>query len=186
MTRSVVLRKLALAAEVPEPNAFSIATSDAHNRPNVRTVLLKGLDAGLVFYTNYDSEKGKEIQGNPYAAVSFLWLELERQVRVRGKVVKVSEKESDEYFYSRPFESQLGAIASSQSQLLESREHLENVYAGLLQKSPSDIKRPNNWGGYRILPEYFEFWQGRPSRLHDRIAYEPINTRDWRHFRLYP
>jgi pyridoxamine 5'-phosphate oxidase len=176
----------ALSAEVPEPNAFSLATIDLHGNPNIRTVLLKELDYGFVFFTNYDSAKGIELNQTPSAAISFLWLELERQVRIKGRVEKISSQESDDYFYSRPFESQLGAIASQQSKVLNDRSILEIEFARLKNENRESIRRPENWGGYRIIPSYFEFWQGRHSRLHDRITYKQTSENEWERIRLYP
>ncbi len=177
----------AVLAQVIEVNAMNIATVKTDGKPNSRIVLLKGIDNGLLFFTNYSSEKGKEINRNPYVAVTFFWPELERQVRFLGQVSKVSEEESDGYFYSRPFASQIGAWVSPQSQVIESRKLLENREQDLLQKfSPETIKRPEHWGGYRIIPNEVEFWQGRPSRLHDRIHYKLEESGQWRIERLAP
>lgn len=175
----------ALESHILEPNAFNIATVDADCHPNLRTVLLKGVDKGFVFYTNYESQKGEELIHRPWAAINFLWLDLARQIRIRGKVEKISEAESDVYFQSRPYESQIGAIASSQSKTLESREKLEEIFENLKNNSSKEIKRPNNWGGFRLIPNHFEFWQGRSSRLHDRITYD-LQEDKWVKRRLFP
>jgi pyridoxamine 5'-phosphate oxidase len=176
----------ALSAEVPEPNAFNLATIGPDGFPDVRTVLLKGLDDGFVFYTNYHSTKGRHIEQNPYVSANFLWLALERQVRIKGTVTPLTEAENDAYFYSRPFESQLGAIASPQSQRIKDRDALEKAFKDLQSLTPETIKRPSHWGGYRIIPHAMEFWQGRSSRLHDRIAYRLESSGNWQHYRLAP
>lgn len=176
----------ALSAEVPEPNAFNLATIGPDGYPDVRTVLLKGLDHGFVFYTNYHSTKGRHIEQNPHVSANFLWLALERQVRIKGTVTPLTDAENDAYFYSRPFESQLGAIASPQSLRIKDREALENAFKDLQSLTPETIKRPSHWGGYRIIPHAMEFWQGRSSRLHDRIAYRLESNGNWQHYRLAP
>jgi pyridoxamine 5'-phosphate oxidase len=180
--------KEALAAEVMEPNAMSLATVKHDGKPSSRIVLLKGIDPnGFVFYTNYDSNKGKQLIENPEAAILFFWPELQRQVRIEGKIVKNSENDSDEYFFSRPKESQIGAHASPQSKPIPSRAILEENYKkfeGIFSTEP--IIRPNHWGGYILMPESFEFWQGRANRLHDRFLFTRTETLKWTFTRLAP
>ena len=176
----------ALRAEIPEPNAMTLATVSKDNRPSTRPVLIKGYDErGIVWYTNYESRKGLELLGNPWAALQFHWVELERVVRIEGKVEKVSEKESDEYFRSRPLDHRIGAWASPQSQVIATRAIIEKVAAKYSQEYPQDPPRPKNWGGYRLKPELWEFWQGRKSRLHDRLRYR-MEGRNWKRERLAP
>ena len=179
----------ALAAQLDEPTALTLSTVGAGGQPSSRVVLLKGLpdDAGFLFYTNYDSQKGKELAAQPLAAINFFWPGLERQVRVEGRVEKAPEALSTEYFQSRPRSSQIGAWASPQSQVIASREELEaretKVAANFGAQDP--LPRPPHWGGFILRPTRVEFWQGRPSRLHDRIVYE-AEGRNWRRSRLAP
>ncbi|OKL41558.1 pyridoxamine 5'-phosphate oxidase [Pontibacter flavimaris] len=178
----------AIEAQVEEPTALVLSTVNAAGRPAARVVLLKGVDEqGLSFYTNYTSRKGRELEENPYAAATFFWPALERQVRVEGKVVKVHPEESDTYFHSRPKGSQIGAWASPQSQEIPSRMVLEQRERELKEQYAATdfVPRPEHWGGYRLVPDYVEFWQGRPSRLHDRIVYELENGL-WQIKRLAP
>ena len=178
----------AMAAEVAEANAMTLATASPEGRPSARIVLLRGCDArGFAFFTNHDSRKGRELDANPRAALVFYWRELERQVRVEGAVVRVSDDESDAYFRSRPFGSRIGAWASAQSHVLPSREALEAEFRTIEAKySSGDVPRPVNWGGFRVVPETIEFWQGRPSRLHDRLRYRKNAEGDWTIERLSP
>ena len=177
----------ALDAQLFEPNVMTLATATAEGKPSARIVLLKGFDEnGFVFFTNYESHKGKELAANPYASMVFFWPELERQVCIEGSVTKVSGEESTAYFHSRPVGSQIGASASMQSSVISSREVLE-AKVELLNETYKDqeIPRPQHWGGYLLTPTSVEFWQGRPSRLHDRIAYEFTNG-SWIINRLAP
>jgi pyridoxamine 5'-phosphate oxidase len=163
----------AIKAELPEPTAMNLATVGSNGRPSARIVLLKGVDEkGFVFFTNYESRKGRELAESQWAALTFHWVELERQVRVEGHVEKVDTKVSDEYFNSRPVKSRIGAIASAQSEKVESREALEKSFADMEAKYGENPPRPAHWGGYVIVPEMVEFWQGRRSRLHDRLVFQ--------------
>lgn len=177
----------AIAAQIREPNIMTLATADRSGKPNARIVLLKGFDEnGFVFYSNYLSSKGKELRKNPYACLVFFWESLERQVRIEGKVEKLSKEASEKYFHSRPKESQLGAIVSPQSQIIANREVLELKLDELaLTYKDKTIPKPAHWGGYIVKPTAIEFWQGRTSRLHDRIKYDLINGK-WQTNRLAP
>jgi pyridoxamine 5'-phosphate oxidase len=178
----------ALFAQLPEPNAMTIATATTNGKPSARMVLLKDYDErGFVFYTNYESNKGQQLVKNPWGAIAFWWAELERQVRIEGRVEKVSPAESEAYFHSRPKASQLGAWASNQSQVIDSREVLERRLQQLKEEYENkEVPRPPNWGGFRVIPTEIEFWQGRPSRLHDRLLYQRSEDGSWRIQRLSP
>jgi len=177
----------AQVTEKPLPDAVALATATPAGHPSLRMVLLKGFDAhGFVFYTNYRSRKGRELARNPRAALLFYWGELERQVRIDGRVEKLMARESDEYFATRPRGSQLSAWASPQSALVAGRGLLERRFAALARKYPDAVPRPPQWGGYRLVPEAFEFWQGREDRLHDRIHYRRVRGGRWRIERLAP
>jgi pyridoxamine 5'-phosphate oxidase len=180
--------KEAVASDIDEVNAMTLATSSVDGVPSARIVLLKGLSPkGLVFFTNYDSYKGKQLAENPKACLVFFWKELERQVRVTGLVEKVSATESDEYFHSRPIGSQAGASISPQSTVIENREWLENKYNQFTSEHAGAIlQRPDHWGGYLVKPVVIEFWQGRPSRLHDRLEYSLQESGEWKIERLAP
>lgn len=180
----------ALSADDNDANVMTLSTVDSQGKPHARIVLLKGYDAqGFIFYTNYQSHKGSELANVPHAALTFWWPAMERQVRIEGRVEKVSDATSDHYFVSRPKESQLGAWVSQQSVEIPDRDWLserqgrfEKVYAD------SDVPRPEHWGGYRVVPEMIEFWQGQPSRLHDRVRYQRLDTEDneWHKVMLAP
>ena len=176
----------AIQSEVPEPNAMTVATVASNMRPSTRVVLIKGYDErGIVWYTNYDSRKGQELAGNPFAALQFHWVELERVVRIEGRMVKISEAESDAYFHSRPLDSRIGAWASPQSQVIDGRTVLVTNAAKYAAQFMLNPPRPPHWGGYRLVPDEWQFWQGRKSRLHDRLRYR-FNEGDWLRERLAP
>ena len=177
----------AVEAGVAEPNAMTVSSNDAEGQPDARVVLAREVnDEGFVFYTNYESAKGIQLAGAPFASAVFAWLDLHRQVRVRGEIEVVSSEESDAYFASRPRESQIGAWASAQSQVITGREELEAAVVEMTQRfMGGDVPRPSHWGGLRIVPSTVEFWQGRPSRLHDRFRYAWAGTQ-WSISRLAP
>ncbi len=175
--------KHAEKSNVIEPMAMTLATSTPDGVPSARVVLLRGLDHGLIFYTNYHSRKGTELSENDHAAICFWWGILERQIRIEGRVERVSDEESDQYFASRPHDSQAASSTSPQSQIIPNREVLESAMQALLEQD--QIERPDHWGGFRLIPHYFEFWQGRKARLHDRFAY--VRQGDgWNIHRLAP
>lgn len=177
----------AIAAQVPEPNAMSLATVGVDGRPSSRIVLIKDFDQrGFTWFTNYASRKGNELLQNQHAALLFHWVELERQVRIEGHVERISSEESDRYFDSRPLKSRLGAIASAQSEPIAARELLESAFTEAEQQYGEHPRRPAHWGGYRLVPDYLEFWQGRRSRLHDRIVYRLQADGSWQRQRLQP
>ena len=177
----------AIQSQIDEVNAMTLATATAEGVPSARIVLLKEYnDKGFVFFTNYESAKGQELAENPRASLLFFWKELERQVRITGLVEKITEQESDAYFYSRPLGSRIGAIASAQSSVIANRNILEEKVKLLEKKGEAEIKRPAHWGGYRVKPVIIEFWQGRPSRLHDRIQYTLEENGAWKVERLSP
>jgi len=177
----------AIAAQLPEPNAMTLATVGSDLRPSTRVVLIKGLDErGIVWFTNYDSRKGRELAGNPHAALQFHWVELERVVRIEGRVEKISDEESDAYFHSRPLDSRIGAWASPQSEVISGRGVLVANAAKFGAQFLLQPPRPPHWGGYRLLADRWEFWQGRRSRLHDRLRYTQQAGGDWLRERLAP
>jgi len=180
--------KHAIESNIEEPNAMTLATSTSKGRPSARIILIKGINEnGFIFFTNYLSRKGKEIEENPFVSLVFFWKGLERQVRIEGKIKKISETESDQYFYERPAESRIGAWSSPQSQVIESREFLQKSFEKYtLQFSDQKIPRPDFWGGYIVIPESVEFWQGRPGRLHDRLLYVLTEDNLWKIERLAP
>jgi pyridoxamine 5'-phosphate oxidase len=173
---------------VAESNAMALATATLDGSPSVRMVLLRGVDArGFTFFTNYDSRKARELEANPHAAVVFFWHELERQVRAEGRIERTSSAESDDYFRTRPKGARLGAWASPQSAVIAGREVLDAEFRGLESRYPDDtVPRPANWGGYRLVPQSIEFWQGRPNRLHDRLRYTRREQGGWLIERLAP
>ncbi|MEN9295201.1 MAG: pyridoxamine 5-phosphate oxidase [Pseudomonadota bacterium] len=173
-------------SEIAEPNAMTVASIDASGKPSARVVLIKEVDQrGFVFFTNYESRKGQALIANPHAALLFFWPELERQIRIEGRVEKIDASESDAYYHSRPLDSRIGAWASPQSQVISGRSYLVAKAAEYGLKFALNPPRPPHWGGFRVIPEQFEFWQGRPSRLHDRIQYIQENGQ-WRTQRLAP
>lgn len=179
----------AVAAGVPEPEAMTLATASPAGRPSARVVLLRGFDArGFCFYTNYGSHKGRELTANPHAALTFHWPDLERQIRIEGRVEQTTAAESDEYFRTRPSTSRIGAWSSPQSEVISDRGSLEALFARFRADHPDDsaIPRPPNWGGFRVVPERIEFWQGRPSRLHDRLRFRRDADGAWILERLAP
>lgn len=180
----------ALEAQLPEPNAMTVATVGADGRPSSRIVLIKGCDArGIVWYTNYQSRKGRELEAHPFAALQFHWVELERVVRIEGRVERTSDAESDAYFDSRPLDSRIGAWASPQSEVIASRAVLVANAAQVSARHLLNPPRPPHWGGYRLVPDRWEFWQGRKSRLHDRLRYRPdveAGANRWIRERLAP
>lgn len=179
----------AVAAGVPEPEAMTLATATPAGRPSARVVLLRGFDArGFCFYTNYGSHKGRELTANPHAALTFHWPDVERQIRIEGRVEQTTAAESDEYFRTRPSTSRIGAWSSPQSEVISDRGSLEALFARFRADHPDDsaIPRPPNWGGFRVVPERIEFWQGRPSRLHDRLRFRRDADGAWILERLAP
>ena len=176
----------AIKSEIPEPNAMTVATVGSNLRPSTRVVLIKGYDSrGIVWYTNYDSRKGRELAGNPFAALQFHWVELERVVRIEGRVERVSAEESDAYFHSRPLDSRIGAWASPQSHVIPGRTLLVSNAAKYGAQFLLNPPRPPHWGGFRLVPDCWEFWQGRKSRLHDRLRYT-AQAEGWLRERLAP
>ncbi|MCS5617450.1 MAG: pyridoxamine 5'-phosphate oxidase [Planctomycetota bacterium] len=179
----------AVAAGIPEPEAMTLSTATPEGRPSARIVLLRGFDErGFCFFTNYESRKGRELAANPQAALTFHWAEPERQVRIEGRIEQTTPTESDAYFTSRPRTSRLGAWSSPQSQVIAGRKTLEQLFARFRAEHPDDaaIPRPPHWGGYRLIPERIEFWQGRPSRLHDRLQFSREAGGGWAIVRLAP
>jgi len=178
----------AIEAQIPEPNAMTLATATIDGRPSARIVLLKGFDDnGFAFYTNYLSRKGKELAKNPNAAIVFHWIGLERQVRIEGTIEKLSREQSEGYFHSRPKLSQISALASPQSQEITGRDELENKMSQLeTEYAEKEVPKPSYWGGYVLKPRLIEFWQGGRSRLHDRIVYKKIDNKNWKKVRLAP
>ncbi|VWC27420.1 pyridoxine/pyridoxamine 5'-phosphate oxidase [Burkholderia lata] len=181
--------KEALAAKLPEPNTMTLATVGDDGRPSARIVLIKGVDErGFVFFTNYESRKGRDLAAHPQAALLFYWIELERQVRIEGRIEKTTAEESDRYFASRPLGSRIGAWASEQSAVIDSRATLEAQEKAVSERYGDNPPRPPHWGGYRLVPDSIEFWQGRPSRLHDRLLYtrDAATSPGWSISRLSP
>jgi len=177
----------ALDANMPEPNTMTLSTANTSGRPSSRIVLVKEFDQrGFSWFTHYTSRKGNELARNPQAALLFYWIGMERQVRIEGRVEKVSVEESENYFNSRPLSSRHGAIASEQSEIISSRAQLDLRVEKIAANFGENVTRPLHWGGYRLVPDYFEFWQGRSSRLHDRIAYSKNADGSWLQSRLQP
>ncbi len=179
----------AVTAKVPEPEAMTLSTATPEGRPSARIVLLRGYDdRGFCFFSNYNSHKGRELAANPYAALTFHWVEQERQVRIEGRVEKTSAAESDAYFFSRPSRSRIGAWSSPQSDVIPNRETLDELFKRFKEQYPDEsaIPRPEHWGGYRLIPTRIEFWQGRPSRLHDRLQFSRDGEAGWKLQRLAP
>ena len=175
-----------LKSELKEPTAMSLATADKKGVPSVRTVLLKKFDEnGFLFFTNYESRKGKELIDNPFAELLFYWMDLQRQVRISGKVEKTNKEDSEKYYFTRPLKSRISAWASVQSNIIPNRIYLEKKFDEVEKKFGENIPLPPNWGGFRLIPNYFEFWQGRENRLHDRICY-PKKNNEWEIVRLAP
>ena len=178
--------KEAISGALPEPNAMTLATVSSDLRPSTRVVLIKGYDErGIVWFTNYSSRKGQQLAGNPFAALQFHWVELERVVRMEGRVEKIAAADSDAYFYSRPRISQAGAVVSNQSEVISGREDLDAQMAALMADEGIEITRPEHWGGYEIVVDGMEFWQGRPGRVHDRARYQKVDGA-WVKTRLSP
>jgi pyridoxamine 5'-phosphate oxidase len=176
-----------IESKIEEPNAMTLATCTASGKPSARIVLLKGLyENGFVFFTNYLSRKGKEIEENPFVSLLFFWKELERQIRIEGTIKKTNIAESDDYFYNRPIESRIGAWSSPQSQVIESREFLQKSVQKYQDQFGTHVPRPDFWGGYLVTPYRIEFWQGRPGRLHDRLQYVLTENNLWKIERLAP
>ncbi len=179
----------AVKSEIPEPNIMVLSTVNRESKPTSRVVLLKDItETGLTFYTNYLSHKSSDMESNPNVSLVFLWIELQRQVRIEGTVTKLSEQESVAYFNTRPVESRLGAIVSQQSEVIQNREVLDHAYQNLFEayQNGKEINKPVHWGGYLVNPNRFEFWQGRASRLHDRIFYQLLDKNVWKTGRLSP
>ena len=177
----------AQSAQVPEPNAMNLATVSPEGRPTSRIVLLKGVEKGFIFYSNHESHKGKAIAQNRYVALTFFWSELERQIRIEGQAEKISEKQSTAYFHSRPRGSQIGAWTSPQSEIIKDRSVLTQRQETYTREfEGKEVPKPDHWGGYQVLPDRIEFWQGRPSRLHDRILYTLQKDDSWKIERLAP